>query len=217
MASWSPSPSCKQRTARRGVARTTCPRAGGASRVLRSELSSDEAGRRMCPETCPQLGRYDPVQRPPTPHFLALGSQERPANTDLLIRGSQVRSWRGHRCAARSTDCRTVDRCRRRSARSGPSAVGRLRGISRDENGAGLAATEAAEEYLRYLGDDRQRKPSTVRDARSVIRNHLLPPFGERRLEDITEQEVERWARRLGADAHCPTRRSARSSSSSTA
>jgi hypothetical protein len=57
-----------------------------------------------------------------------------------------------------------------------------------------------AEEYLRYLGDDRQRKPSTVRDARSVIRNHLLPPFGERRLEDITEQEVERWARRLGAD-----------------
>jgi integrase len=33
-----------------------------------------------------------------------------------------------------------------------------------------------------------------------VIRNHLLPPFGERRLEDITEQEVERWARRLGAD-----------------
>jgi hypothetical protein len=39
-----------------------------------------------------------------------------------------------------------------------------------------------------------------VRDARSVIRNHLLPPFGDRRLEDITEQEIDRWARRLGAD-----------------
>jgi hypothetical protein len=39
-----------------------------------------------------------------------------------------------------------------------------------------------------------------VRDARSVIRNRLLPRFGERRLEDITEREVERWARRLGAD-----------------
>src|SRR4051812_7368872 len=64
----------------------------------------------------------------------------------------------------------------------------------------GRTFADAAEEYLRYLADDRQRKPSTVRDARSVIRNHLLPPFGERRLEDITEQGVERWARRLGAD-----------------
>jgi hypothetical protein len=33
-----------------------------------------------------------------------------------------------------------------------------------------------------------------------VIRNHLLRPFGSRRLEDITEQEVDRWARGLGAD-----------------
>jgi hypothetical protein len=41
---------------------------------------------------------------------------------------------------------------------------------------------DATEEYLRYLADDCQRKPSTVRDARSVIRNHLLPPFGDRRL-----------------------------------
>jgi integrase len=31
-----------------------------------------------------------------------------------------------------------------------------------------------------------------------VIRNHLLSPFGERPLEDITEQDVERWASRLG-------------------
>jgi hypothetical protein len=59
---------------------------------------------------------------------------------------------------------------------------------------------DAADEYLRYLADDRQRKPSTVRNAASVIRNHLLPPFGARRLEDITEQKVDRWARRLGAD-----------------
>src|SRR5919112_880235 len=64
----------------------------------------------------------------------------------------------------------------------------------------GRTFADAAEEYLRYLADDRKRKPSTMRDARSVIRNHLLAPFGDRRLEDITEQEVERWARRLGAD-----------------
>src|SRR3954451_11655600 len=64
----------------------------------------------------------------------------------------------------------------------------------------GRAFADAADEYLRYLADDRQRKPSTIRDAASVIRNHLLPPFGARRLEDITEQEVDRWARRLGAE-----------------
>src|SRR4051794_11782158 len=64
----------------------------------------------------------------------------------------------------------------------------------------GRTFADAAEEYLRYMADDRQRKPSTVRDARSVIRNHLLPPFGSRRLEDITEQQVERWARGLGAE-----------------
>jgi integrase len=38
-----------------------------------------------------------------------------------------------------------------------------------------------------------------VRDARSVIANHLLPPFGARRLEDI-RQDVDRWARQLGVD-----------------
>jgi integrase len=64
----------------------------------------------------------------------------------------------------------------------------------------GRTFANAADEYLRYLAEDRRRKPSTVRDAASVIRNHLLSPFGARRLEDITEQEVDRWARRLGAD-----------------
>jgi integrase len=62
----------------------------------------------------------------------------------------------------------------------------------------GRTFADAADEYLRYLAEERQRKPSTVRDANSVIRNHLRPPFGPRRLEDITEEEVERWARRLG-------------------
>ena len=42
------------------------------------------------------------------------------------------------------------------------------------------------------------RKPSTLRDYRSIIRAHLLPAFGEMRLEDITTDGVERWARRAG-------------------
>jgi integrase len=56
-----------------------------------------------------------------------------------------------------------------------------------------------AEEYLDYLAHDRQRKPSTLRDARSVLRNHLLPIFGPRQVEDISVDDVERWARELRA------------------
>ena len=33
-----------------------------------------------------------------------------------------------------------------------------------------------------------------------MIRNHLLPPFGARLLEGITEDDVDWWARRLGSD-----------------
>jgi hypothetical protein len=51
----------------------------------------------------------------------------------------------------------------------------------------GRTFADAADEHLRYLADDRQRKPSTVRDARSGRRKQLLPPFGSRHLEDITE------------------------------
>ena len=58
----------------------------------------------------------------------------------------------------------------------------------------GRTFAAAADEYLRHLADDRQRKPSTVRDA---VRDpqHLLPRFGARRHEDITEQEVDLWRR----------------------
>jgi integrase len=82
-----------------------------------------------------------------------------------------------------------------------------LRDVDQAERGVlpgmvrtGRTFADAADEYLRYLTEDRQRKPSTLRDARSVIRNHLLQPFGARPLEDITEPEVDRWARRLGGD-----------------
>ena len=62
--------------------------------------------------------------------------------------------------------------------------------------GATFAA--ACDEYLRFLEQDRQRKPTTLRDAGSIIRNHLLPAFGDWRLEDVSAEAVERWARELG-------------------
>jgi len=54
----------------------------------------------------------------------------------------------------------------------GQARLGTLPGMVR----TGHTFALVAEEYLDYLAHDRQRKPSTLRDARSVLRNHLLPP-----------------------------------------
>jgi integrase len=51
---------------------------------------------------------------------------------------------------------------------------------------------DACDERLRYLEHDRQRKRSTLSDYRNVIRNDLLPRFGESTpVEDITTHDVE--------------------------
>jgi integrase len=73
--------------------------------------------------------------------------------------------------------------------------LGTLPGMVR----TGQTFAMVAKEYLDYLAHDRQRKPSTLRDARSVLRNHLLPTFGPRQVEDISVDDVERWARELRA------------------
>src|SRR3954468_7741058 len=52
---------------------------------------------------------------------------------------------------------------------------------------------------MRWIEHDRARKPSTVRDYHSILKAHLLPAFGEMRLEDITTEGVERWATGLTA------------------
>jgi integrase len=57
---------------------------------------------------------------------------------------------------------------------------------------------QACAEHLRYLEHDRQRKRSTVGDARSTISVHLLPAFGESTpVEDITLVDVEQLRERL--------------------
>ena len=62
----------------------------------------------------------------------------------------------------------------------------------------GATFADAAAEFLRYVEQDRACKPSTLCDYRSSISHHLLPAFGEMRLEDITEQHIERWRTTLG-------------------
>jgi len=73
---------------------------------------------------------------------------------------------------------------------------GRLPGMVR----TGLSFAAASEEYLRWLEHDRERKPSTLRDYRSIIRAHLLPPFGDVRIEDLTYEGIEAWKATLGAE-----------------
>jgi integrase len=63
----------------------------------------------------------------------------------------------------------------------------------------GATFADAVAEYMRWLEQDRARKPSTLRGYESIVRKHLLPAFGERRLEDITSDQVEAWSATLVA------------------
>ena len=127
-------------------------------------------------------------------------------------------SGRGVRSGTRSTGCRMGGRSRRRSARPGLSVVDRPPATSpagrprpgwrtcctrlgaercRARSGAGSSSREAAEEWLRFIREDRERKPSTLVDYQSALRAHLLPAFGDRELESITPEEIELWRRGL--------------------
>ncbi len=61
----------------------------------------------------------------------------------------------------------------------------------------GVTFVEAAEEWMRFIEQDRGRKPSTVMDYRNVLRSRLLPTFGERPIDSITPQEIEQWRQSL--------------------
>jgi integrase len=57
----------------------------------------------------------------------------------------------------------------------------------------GATFADAAAEYLRYIEQDRGRKPSTLRGYRSTIDVHLLPVFGELPIESVSAEVIERW------------------------
>jgi integrase len=57
----------------------------------------------------------------------------------------------------------------------------------------GATFEEACTEFLRYVRDDRQRKPSTIAGYESIIRSMLLPAFGEKPVESITAAQIEDW------------------------
>jgi integrase len=57
----------------------------------------------------------------------------------------------------------------------------------------GATFADAAAEWLRYIEEERGRKASTLADYRSVVNAHLLPAFGEERLERIDAEMIEGW------------------------
>jgi integrase len=65
----------------------------------------------------------------------------------------------------------------------------------------GATFADAAAEWLRYVEEDRACKPTTLRDYRISVRRQFLPVFGERRLEDITTRDIERWRAGLTSSA----------------
>jgi integrase len=70
------------------------------------------------------------------------------------------------------------------------AAAGTLPGMVR----TGATVADACADYLRYVEKDRERKPSTLRDYESVLRNHVVPNLGGERLEDLTPARVKHWA-----------------------
>jgi len=61
----------------------------------------------------------------------------------------------------------------------------------------GVTFADAAAEWLRFIEEDRERKPSTLNDYRSALKAHLLPAFGSQPLESITPEQIDAWRRGL--------------------
>jgi integrase len=69
---------------------------------------------------------------------------------------------------------------------------------------SGATFADAAAEWLRYVSEDRDVKPSTLTDYRSVVSARLLPAFGALPIEELTPSLIERWRAGLGADRNQP-------------
>jgi integrase len=48
------------------------------------------------------------------------------------------------------------------------------------------------------VAQDRERKPSTLKDYRSIVHGRLVPAFGAMPLDDVTPGVVEEWRLSLG-------------------
>jgi hypothetical protein len=70
----------------------------------------------------------------------------------------------------------------------------------------GATFADAAADFLRYVEHDRDCKPSTLRNYRSVVEAHLVPAFGDERVEDVTAAMIEDWRASLGGSLSSRTK-----------
>jgi len=68
----------------------------------------------------------------------------------------------------------------------------------------GATFHDAAEEWFSRGKTETGWKPSTTRDYRSALDRHLLPAFGDWRLEDVTTEAITRWRSERMADLENP-------------
>ncbi|HTU30140.1 MAG TPA: hypothetical protein VMF07_12215 [Solirubrobacteraceae bacterium] len=57
----------------------------------------------------------------------------------------------------------------------------------------GATFADACDEFLRYVAEDRQRKPSTLAGYHSIIDSMLKPAFGDVPVESVTTAAIEEW------------------------
>src|SRR5215212_6348218 len=70
----------------------------------------------------------------------------------------------------------------------------------------GATFEDAAAEWLRYVEQDRKRRPSTVRDYRNTITGRLNPEFGPESVEAIDSERIDSWRAELVADGELSAR-----------
>ena len=61
----------------------------------------------------------------------------------------------------------------------------------------GVTFALAAEDWIAYGVRERDWKPSTLLDNRSVVHAHLLPAFGTHRVENLSARQIEQWRNEL--------------------
>jgi integrase len=61
----------------------------------------------------------------------------------------------------------------------------------------GATFADAAAEWIRYVEQDRMRKPSTVATYRALLRSKVLPAFAELPVESVTPALIESWLRSM--------------------
>src|SRR5215217_3492866 len=70
----------------------------------------------------------------------------------------------------------------------------------------GATFEDAAAEWLRYVEQDRKRRPSTVRDYRNTINGRLNPEFGPEPIEAIDSERIDGWRAELVAETELSAR-----------